>query len=210
MRQAGIPRRAFKEPRASTRQGVIAEMYGIELATNQEERPVVGYIGLGRAGQPIAHNFIKAGYSLRVFDVDRERLEAMVRLGAVPTEGPGEVGKASSITFLSLPHPAISEEVILGPDGLLQASAEGSIIVELSTIPPSLVSKINTAAVQRRVSLVDAGIAGNIPRAAIARELIIMAGGTEDAFQKVLPLFKATAKQVYHVGPWRRYDHESG
>lgn len=161
---------------------------------------MAGFIGLGRMGEHIAQHIIKAGYPLHVYDIVRPKMDATVALGGIPAESAADVGKASEITFLCLPHPKISEEVILGPTGLLQASAPGSVIVELSTIPPSLVHKLNAAANERDISFVDAGLAGGT-RNVVTGTSTVMAGGTPEAFERVLPLFRAFAKYIYYVGP---------
>lgn len=161
---------------------------------------MIGFIGLGHAGRPMASNLIKGGYSLRVYDISPEAMEKVVSLGAEPAASAAHVAEGSEVVFLSLPHPTISEKVILGPSGVLEGARAGTIVVELSTISPSLAKKLNAAAEERGVSFIDSGIAGGIARA-VSGELTIMAGGTEDAFRKVLPMYNAIAKHVYHVGP---------
>jgi 3-hydroxyisobutyrate dehydrogenase-like beta-hydroxyacid dehydrogenase len=161
---------------------------------------MIGFLGLGHAGRPMASNLLKGGHALRVFDIDPEAMERVVALGAESAGSPAEVASFSEVVFLSLPHPSVSEQVVLGPSGVLEGAKPGTIVVELSTISPSLARRMSAAAAERGVSLLDAGVAGGIARA-VTGELTIMAGGSEEAFQRVLPLFQLLASHIYHVGP---------
>ncbi|MEM3156890.1 MAG: NAD(P)-dependent oxidoreductase, partial [Nitrososphaerota archaeon] len=88
---------------------------------------------------------------------------------------------------------------ILGENGVLNSMKEGSVIVELSTVPASLIRKIGEVAVHHGVEVLDAPISGGRKRAEEGT-LTIMVGGKKEVFNKCLPIFQAIAQKIYHVG----------
>ena len=86
----------------------------------------VGFIGLGRAGKPMARRILRAGFPLSVLDVNVEPVDELVAEGAYRASTPKEVAAMSDIVLTSLPHPKISEEVFLGPNGLFAGAKSGT------------------------------------------------------------------------------------
>jgi len=159
----------------------------------------VGFIGLGNAGLPIATNILKGGNKLTVYDVRSERMELIIPLGAVGANSPREVAMESEVIFTSLPHPKISEDVMLGEEGVLAVAKVGSIIVELSTVSPLLIERLGSIAKSKGVEVLDAAVAGGVERA-IEGKLTLMVGGDKEVVEKVRPLFDLIAERVFHTG----------
>ena len=161
---------------------------------------IVGLIGLGRIGRPIAENLIRTGYSLLVHDVRREAGRELERHGATAVGSPREVAAQANIMLTSLPHSRISEEVVMGPDGLLAGAGPGSVIVEISTVGPALVRKLAGAAADKGVEFIDAALSGGVGGAKKGT-LTVMAGGSPEVFERVRPVLKAFAKEIFHACP---------
>src|SRR6185295_17843526 len=100
------------------------------------DRRRIGFIGLGIMGSRMAGTLSRAGHALSVFDVDREKMEALEAIGAVPGASPREVAGKSDFVFSSLPVPATVKSVYMGPDGVLQGAKPGTILIDMSTIDP--------------------------------------------------------------------------
>jgi len=99
--------------------------------------PVIGWIGAGRMGVPLAGFILKAGYPLVVCSrnvVNRERLVAQ---GATAAATPADCGKAADIVFASLPDDDALRKVALGVDGVLAHARRGAIFVETSCQIPN-------------------------------------------------------------------------
>jgi 3-hydroxyisobutyrate dehydrogenase len=96
-------------------------------------------------------------------------------------------------------EPPDVEQVILGKGGVLERSRPGSVIVDMTTSEPSLARRIYEEAKGKSVSSLDAPVSGGDIG---AREgtLAIMAGGDEEAFKRVLPVFELMGKNIAYMG----------
>ncbi len=163
------------------------------------EKPKVGFIGLGNMGGPMAANIARAGYSLVVFDLNKEAYARLAGLEAAPVGSLKEVAAQSDVVFTSLPTVEASEAVWLGEEGVVAAAREGQVFVELSTVDPGLITRIGRRAAAKKALFVDAGVSGGVKKAAEGT-LTIMAGGAREAFKKAQPIFGAIGQKIYHVG----------
>ena len=154
----------------------------------------VAVIGLGTMGLPMARHLVAAGNDVVGCDLDPGHVEA---LGAGGAETPGEAAAAADAVLLSLPSAEAVEDVVLGERGVRSAARPGTLLVDMSTSPPSLARRL--AAECPELDVLDAPVSGG-PRGAADASLTIMAGGTEDAFERARPLFEALGRLVVLVG----------
>lgn len=159
----------------------------------------VGYIGLGLMGRPIARNLMKAGFQLTVHNRSREPVEQLAGEGARAANSPKEVAAASELVITNLPDSPDVEQVVLGPEGVIEGAAEGSIFVDNSTIKPATARAIAAALAERGVAALDAPVSGG-DVGAQQGTLAIMVGGPAGAFERARPIFEAMGKTITHVG----------
>ena len=161
----------------------------------------LGFIGLGTMGAPMALNLVKAGFELIVYDIepDSDRVQRVVKQGAKLCNNPSDVSIDTKFVLLSLPTQAISEEVTLGKGGIVQTAAPGSVIIELSTVSPATIKKLDAAAKSRGIEVLDAPISGG-RTGAEAATLTIMVGGRKETFNRCKPIFESIGKRIYYVG----------
>lgn len=165
----------------------------------ERKSPVIGFVGLGRAGSLMAVNLLRAGFDLLVYDKDRARVALLVQQGARSSKSLRETAQNCNVVVTSLPHPSISEEVFIGEGGLVSAAKRGDLFIETSTISPKLARRISKIAWEKGVDFIDAGVAGGLEKASKGK-LVIMAGGTKSAMRKARKIFKAIASDIFHVG----------
>ena len=160
----------------------------------------IGFIGLGVMGAPMARNLLQAGYPLVVHNRSREPVDALAAEGADAAQSPREVAERSQIVITMLPDSPAVEEVVLGDDGVLAGASEGDLLVDMSTIHPTVSVAIARASGERGVSVLDAPVSGGDVG---AREgtLSIMVGGEEADFERARLLFEVLGKTIVHVGP---------
>ena len=158
----------------------------------------VGFIGLGIMGKPMAENLIEAGHDLVAYNRTREKAEELD--GATVAETPKAVAEQSDIIITMLPDSPQVEEVLAGEDGVLEGVKEGALVVDMSTISPVVTEELADKAQERGASMLDAPVSGG-DVGAIDGTLSIMVGGSEEDFERVLPLFEVMGKTVTHVGP---------
>ncbi len=164
------------------------------------EKPIVGFIGLGIMGQPMASNLVKAGYRLVVFNRTRKKAEAMAGEFVQVASSPAEVASKCQSVITIVTDSAAVEDVIAGPEGLLGAVTPGSIVIDMSTISPAVEQQLDSALKNVSATLVDAPVSGG-DIGAQQGTLAIMAGGDRDAFERSLPLFQAMGKTITYCGP---------
>ncbi|HEX2302326.1 MAG TPA: NAD(P)-dependent oxidoreductase [Gaiella sp.] len=154
----------------------------------------VAVIGLGTMGLPMARRLAASGYELVGCDLDPARADA---LGAGRADAPAEAAAEADTVLLSLPSSASIEEVVLGARGVRAGARPGTLLVDMSTSPPSLARRL--AAECAELDVLDAPVSGG-PRGASDATLTIMVGGTEDAFARARPLFQVLGTLVVRVG----------
>jgi 2-hydroxy-3-oxopropionate reductase len=159
----------------------------------------VGYIGLGIMGKSIARNIMKAGFPLVVHNRSRAAVEELVREGAREAFSPAEVAARSDIVFTNLPDSPDVEQVVLGPDGIIEKARKSLVVVDNSTIKPAVARLLASRLGEKGAQALDAPVSGGDIGARDAT-LTIMVGGPESALKSVMPVFKAMGKTITHVG----------
>lgn len=159
----------------------------------------VGFIGLGIMGRPMAKNAVKGGFKVIGTDVNTAIFPEMEAAGVSCVKTNAEVAAQSDIIIAILPTPAISLDVALGEDGILNKAKAGSLYIEMSSLTPVTVRKIHDALAQKSISMLDAPVSGGEPKA-IDGTLAIMAGGSQKNFERAKPVFNSMASTVTRVG----------
>jgi 3-hydroxyisobutyrate dehydrogenase-like beta-hydroxyacid dehydrogenase len=161
----------------------------------------VGFIGLGIMGSRMAANLRRAGHDLTVYNRTRATAEAWAaEHGAAVAATPAEAGAAADVVITMVVDGDQVREVLLGPGGVAEGAAPGTLCVDMSTIAPSQTRAIGSALAERGLSLLDAPVTGSAPRAEDGT-LTIMAGGEPEDFERAQPLLEAMGELVLHVGP---------
>jgi 2-hydroxy-3-oxopropionate reductase len=161
---------------------------------------VVGFIGLGIMGKPMAKNLLAAGFDLTVHSRSPGPVEELVAAGASRASDPAEVAAASGITITMVPDTPDVEQVMLGARGVLEGASPGSLVIDMSSIDPAPTRTIAEAFAARDVAMLDAPVSGG-ERGAIDAALSIMVGGDEEAVLRAMPVLEALGKTIVHVGP---------
>jgi 3-hydroxyisobutyrate dehydrogenase len=160
-----------------------------------ELRPgaVIGFVGLGNMGLPMAERLVEAGYTVRGYDTD-----PAVRFGSV-VGSVGEVADSADAVVLMLPNSAVVRSVLLD-DGLLARMAPGTVLIDMSSSEPVGTRELAALADEHGVPMVDAPVSGGV-RGAVAGSLMIMAGGADEPVAAVRGMLEVLGKRVLHVGP---------
>jgi len=158
----------------------------------------VGFIGLGIMGKPMAINLLNAGYSLLVLDSNKAAGD-LTHKGAEAFSTCKEVAAHSDIVITMLPDSPEVKEVVYGKDGVLEGIKSGSIFVDMSTIAPSTAREVYASLKEKGVEALDAPVSGG-QVGAEGGTLSIMCGGSQAAFDEVLPLFQVMGKSAVLIG----------
>jgi len=161
---------------------------------------VIGFIGLGIMGRPMARNLLKAGYSLVVHSRSRGPVDEIAGAGAKVGTSSRDVAAQCDVLITMLPNSPEVEQVVLGRDGVIEGARPGMILLDMSTISPLVSQKVGAALAARSVKMLDAPVSGG-EKGAIDGALSIMVGGDKAVFDKALPIFQAMGKTITHLGP---------
>lgn len=160
----------------------------------------VGFIGLGIMGQGMAHNLLKAGFSLTVWNRTTSKAEPLLAAGAEAGQHPADVAARSDIILICVSDTPDVEAVILGENGILTGVKAGSLVVDCSTISPIATRKLAEKLAAAGAVMLDAPVSGGSEGAARGT-LSIMVGGEVKDVERAMPVFEAIGKKITHVGP---------
>lgn len=163
-------------------------------------KPVVGFIGLGIMGQPMARNLLKAGFGLVVYTRTRRKADGLLAEGARWADSPAAVARRAPMVITMVADSPDVEQVVLGPQGIIEGVRPGGMVIDMSTVSPRVERAIAQQLATRGVAYMDAPVSGG-SWGAIQGTLAIMVGGEEDAFRRVLPIFEAMGKSITYMGP---------
>lgn len=160
----------------------------------------VGFIGIGIMGKPMAHNLLKAGYSVTVHNRRKSKAQQLLSQGAAWAASPADVAGRSDVVITCVTDTPDVRAVLLGQNGVIEAAGPGLICVDMSTISPSATKEMGQILQAKGVTLVDAPISGG-EIGAIEGKLSIMMGGPKEAVEEVRPIMEVMGKTVTHCGP---------
>jgi 3-hydroxyisobutyrate dehydrogenase-like beta-hydroxyacid dehydrogenase len=156
---------------------------------------LLGFVGVGRMGGPMASRLLDAGHSLVIFDTNAAVVKPLADRGATVASSPAEVASKAEVVFLSLPTPPVLQTVAI--DGVLKGTAVKTMI-DLSTTGPSVAKVVAKAAAEKGVAWVDSPVSGGIG-GATKGTLAVMVSCPKTVFEQVEPLLKVFGK-TFHVG----------
>ncbi|URN02997.1 NAD(P)-dependent oxidoreductase [Actinomadura madurae] len=161
---------------------------------------VVGFVGLGNMGFPMAGRLAGAGYAVRGYDADPAVRARFAEATAAPvTEAAAEVADGADAVVTMLPNSAIVRSVVVG-DGLLDRMAEGAVLVDMSSSEPLRTRELAARTAARGVPLVDAPVSGGVAGARKGT-LTVMSGGEPEPVARLRAMLEVLGGKVMHVGP---------
>ncbi len=161
---------------------------------------VIGFIGLGTIGLPMAVNLIKAGYRMNVHDINSGPVIEMTNLGAKACETPAETAADSEVIITMVPDAPDVEKVVLGDKGIVHGIKPGTIYIDMSTIDPGTTRKVGAAIREKGARMVDCPVARTVKEAREGKLAIIMGGERED-LDAVQPILNHLGDTFTYCGP---------
>ena len=178
------------------------------MTDSAAQLPTVGIIGLGNLGNPMAVSALAAGYPLVVHSLSRAEAENLLAAGAVWADTVAHVGAQCDVVITVLPGPAQVRQIMIGEGGALAHMRPGSTFIDMSTSSVDVAREVQALAGPRGVAVMEAPVSflakAPIGDSRSAASLQIFVGGTSEAYEQHLPLFRALGgmpDQIYHAGP---------
>ncbi|HEV8343152.1 MAG TPA: 2-hydroxy-3-oxopropionate reductase [Candidatus Binatia bacterium] len=162
-------------------------------------KPIIGFIGLGIMGKPMARNLIKAGYSLIGYNRSRPSVDELAKEGAKAASHPQEVAAQAELVITMLPDSPEVDQVYAGDRGVFAGAQPGSLLIDMSSISPVVARRLAAEAGKQSLDMLDAPVSGG-EAGAISGTLSIMIGGSAAAVERAMPIFQVLGKNIVHVG----------
>lgn len=165
------------------------------------DKPVIGFIGLGFMGHGMAKNIRLGGYDLWVRGrSNRAPVEDLLAMGAQEAASPKEMAEACDIIHICLSNSPQIEAAMRAPDGILAGARPGLIVIETSTANPASTAALAAELAAKGGYFVDAPLGGT-PVQAEAGQLSAMVGCDEAILPQIAPVIGCWASKITRIGP---------
>lgn len=161
----------------------------------------IGFVGLGHMGLPMAINLVKAGFTVRGFDLQRKALDAFEQAGGIAVSHLQEAAIDNEIFITMLQKGEQVRDVCLGEHGLYEAAlAHHGLHIDCSTIDQESALALHRGAAEKHLLSLDAPVSGGVA-GAVAGSLTFLVGGRAYDLQKAEPCLRAMGSKIIHTGP---------
>ncbi|MFM1922598.1 MAG: hypothetical protein RL019_438 [Pseudomonadota bacterium] len=156
---------------------------------------VLGFVGIGHMGLPMATRLLEAGHSLLIYDARPEAMAPLVARGARAAESALAVANEASTVLISLPTPDVVQRVVLGEGGLARGSAVRTL-VDLSTTGATMAQQVHAGAAELGKTLVDSPVSGGVG-GAVKGTLAVMVSCPRALYDELAPMLSAIGKPFF-------------
>ncbi len=159
----------------------------------------VGFIGLGLIGKPMCMNLVKKGFDVTCWNRTTSKMEDVVAAGAKPAGSAKEAAEGNEFTITMVNDSPDVEEVILGPSGVMEGADADSVVIDMSTISPSVTREIACKLAEKGVHMLDVPVSGGITGAE-SGTLSIMVGGDAAILERSMHVLVGMGTRITHCG----------
>lgn len=160
----------------------------------------LGWIGIGKMGNPLATRLLDAGYEMYVCDTVKSNTDEIVQKGAKFVETPAKLAQEVDIIFSIIPNSTVLKAIVFGEGGLLETIKKDSIYVDMSTVDANSSAEVNAALEEKGAWFVRATVSGSVEYAKEGK-LSGLSSGDRAAYDKVLPMLNILTAKQYYMGP---------
>jgi 3-hydroxyisobutyrate dehydrogenase len=161
---------------------------------------VIGFIGLGNMGGPMAANLVKAGHIVTGYDINPDALRALTAAGGNVASSAADAANGASVVITMLPAGQHVRDVWLHQGGLIEAvKAAKPLLIDSSTIDVESARVVTAEAEKAGLTMLDAPVSGGTIGAQNGT-LTFMCGGSAEAFEAAKPILQGMGKNIFHAG----------
>jgi len=159
----------------------------------------IGFIGVGSLGGAIVTNMLNAGFSVTVFDTNKDVAQPLLDQGAKWASSVKDAAQQSDVVITCLPRPDIVASVLTNPDGVLAGLAKGKTWIDMSTSDSNEIKRLGAIANEHGVNVLESPVTGGVHKAA-SGALTILVGGDKEVFDANLNILETVGNRVMHIG----------
>ena len=158
----------------------------------------IGFIGLGNMGSHMVNHLLKSDYEVIGYDINNEFIEKLLPKGLKKASHLNDISKDTDIIITMLPNGEIVEDVL---DSIINNLKPNTLITDCSTIDVDKAKNLHKKCKERKLLFLDAPVSGGVGGAENGT-LTFMVGGTENAYNLMLPLFEVMGKKSLLCGSY--------
>jgi 3-hydroxyisobutyrate dehydrogenase len=159
----------------------------------------IAWLGTGIMGAPMAAHLARAGYSVACFNRTKAKAQPVVAAGGRVCDSPAEAAHEADVVVTMVTDGPDVEAVLFGTGGAIESLREGALVIDMSTISPSLTRELASRAAQKKIRYLDAPVTGGQIGAENAT-LSIMVGGEASTLEEARPILEVLGKTITHCG----------
>jgi 3-hydroxyisobutyrate dehydrogenase-like beta-hydroxyacid dehydrogenase len=160
----------------------------------------LGFLGLGLMGYPMARNLLRAGHRVALWSNTLSKVKQLADAEkGIACDSPKQVAEQSDFIFLCVGNTKMSEDVLMGENGVIEGALSGTVVANASTIAPSASREIGRKLGSKGIHYLDAPCTGSTS-GATGGTLTFMIGGNREVFDKTKPFLEAMGRQFYYCG----------
>lgn len=170
----------------------------------QNQKAKIAFIGLGNMGAPMAHNLLRAGFTVAVFDLVQTAMDKLQQAGATQAKTAIDVVQGADLVVSMLPAGKHVESLYIGENGLINHLKKDALVIDSSTIDAATSKMVAANLAENHIRFIDAPVSGGVA-GATAGTLTFIVGGKPQDYASALPVLQAMGKNIFHAG-----DHGAG
>jgi len=161
-------------------------------------KPVIGFVGIGLMGLPMAGNLLEAGFPLIAWNRTASKAESLIPQGAQVADTLKILTEKADIVVLMLENGPIVDRLLRTE--IAPVLRSGQLVIDMGSIPPEMAREHASLCKAVGAGYLDAPVSGGTVGAEQAT-LSIMAGGERNCFEKAQSVFSALGKKSTFIGP---------
>ena len=161
---------------------------------------ILGFVGIGYMGRPIAQRLLQSGFRLTAYDRHRAKAEELVRYGGKVAESVAELSSRCDVVLSCLASDEAVLNIYKGADGAFANAHRGLLLIDLSTVSPQTSRELSRLGSERGLGVLDVTISGSTP-AAEQGALTLFGGGDQACFADAESIFRVIARKFFYLGP---------
>ncbi len=158
----------------------------------------VGVVGLGVMGGAFSGHLLDAGFEVAGYDPLDEMYEKFEGNNLRRASSPADAAKGAQLVMTSLPNYGVVDRAVTGPEGVFEGAEQGTVIADMSTVPPKFAASMAEKAQERGFAWLDTPVSG-VGKQAAVKDLVVMSAGPKNAFDLAKPAFDAIGKKTIYV-----------
>jgi 3-hydroxyisobutyrate dehydrogenase-like beta-hydroxyacid dehydrogenase len=164
-----------------------------------DNKPRIGFAGLGLMGSRMAAHYLEKGFPLTVWNRTAERCAALAARGAKVAATPRDLAEAPDVVVACVADPNAVGRIVFADDGIRPAARPGFRYLETSTISPGLARRTAEALRAKGADMLEAPVTGS-KLGAEKGTLLLMTGGAREVHDELMPVMMAIGSKAIHCG----------